>query len=182
MRTTHKRPLSAELTVEDTCVRQWKTCLHEAGHAVAGRRLLKRTTRAAVFGNGSGVADLGGGNDVPISFREAMAAAAGKAAESLADQYAPPELPLPVPLERAYPQTAGPLARVAKLMPDETAIAKWCIQGREIQPRLWTRRHRWVYSAADGFVSEYQQEIVDIASRLYERGIVTLLADSPETP
>ena len=35
MRTKHKRPLPAELTVEDTCVRQWKTCLHEAGHAVA---------------------------------------------------------------------------------------------------------------------------------------------------
>jgi len=183
MRTTHNRPLSCELTAEDTCIRQWKTCLHEAGHAVAGRRLLKRTTGAAVFGNGSGVADLGGGNDVPISFREAMAAAAGKAAESLADQYAPPEEPLPVPLEITYPQTAGRLAAgVAKMMPDETAIARWCIQGRESQPRLWTRRHRWVYSAADGFVSEYQQEIVDIALRLYERGIVTLLADSPETP
>ena len=100
-----------------------------------------------------------------------------------ASHCAPPEVPLPVSLETAYPQTAGRLAaRVAKLMPDETAIARWCIQGRESQPRLWTRRHRWVYSAADGFVSEYQQEIVDIALRLYERGIVTLLADSPETP
>jgi hypothetical protein len=126
MRTTHNRPLSAELTVEDTCARQWKTCLHEAGHAVAGRRLLKRTTGAAVFGNASGVADLGGGSDVPVSFREAAkAAAAGGAAESLASQWAPPDVPLPVPLEMAYPRIAGPLAaRVAKLMPDETAIAR----------------------------------------------------------
>jgi len=109
MRTPHKRPLAKEIMVqEDEGVRRWKTCLHEAGHAVAGRHLLKRATGAAVFGNGSGVANLGNGADVPVSFREAMAAAAGEAAESLADKYAPPEVPLPVPLETAYPEIAGP--------------------------------------------------------------------------
>jgi len=176
MTTTASHPSSAESMIEDTRVRQWKMSLHEAGHAVAGRHLLKRTTRAAVFGNGFGVVDLGGGTDVPISFREAKAAAAGKAAESLASQFDPPEVQFPVLLlEETYPETAGPLvACVAKLMPDETAIARWCIQGCEGQPWLWAKRHRWVYSAAAEFVSEYRREIVDIAAELYERGVVTL--------
>ena len=161
MRAKDALPSVTELTFEEICIRRWKTCLHEAGHAVAGRHLLKRTTRAAVFGNGAGVADLGGGNDVPVSFREVKAAAA-------------------VPLETAYPQNAGRLAAgVAKMMPDETAIARWCIQGRESQPRLWSRRHRWVYSAAAEFVSEYQREIVAVAAQLYEKGVVTLLAETP---
>jgi len=61
-------------------------------------------------------------------------------------------------------------------MPDETAIARWCIQGREGEPRLWTRRHRWVYSAAAEFVAEYEQEILVVAAQLYEKGVVTLEA------
>jgi hypothetical protein len=43
------------------------------------------------------------------------------------------------------------------------------------------RRHRrkrlyWIRHEANLFVARHQEEIVDVASRLYERGIITLEA------
>jgi hypothetical protein len=134
-----------------------------------------------VFGNASGVADLGRDGGIPASFKEAMATAAGKAAESLARKCAPPQVPLPVPLETAYPEAAGPLMdRVTGLMTDDTAIARWCIEGREGEAHMWARRHDWVRAAAEDFVAEHQQEIVEVAERLFGRGIMTIFAAHDE--
>ena len=68
---------------------QWRTCLHEAGHAVAGWVLLGDTARAVVFDDGCGAAYIGGEAGVD-SFERVLIAAAGPAAESLAEQQAPP--------------------------------------------------------------------------------------------
>jgi hypothetical protein len=156
---------------------RWRTCLHEAGHVVAARRLFGRAGGAAVFEDGSGVADVGRQVDVPASFKDALATAAGAAAESLGERYSPPPVPMPVPLEVAYPEAAGRLkADVAMLMPDEVAIARWCIHGREGEPDLWARRHGWVQAAAQDFIAEHRHEIVDSATALFGRGIVRLPA------
>jgi len=171
-------PMPAPRLTNENTAAPWRTCLHEAGHAVAGWRLLHRTTRAAVFGNGSGVADLGGEGGVPVCFKDAAATAAGKAAESLADLYPPPLVAMAEPLEKTYPEEAGRLmAGVASLMPDEVAIARWCIEGREDQPNLWAKRHDWVRASASEFVLEYQHEIVETAAGLYARGVITLPAE-----
>ena len=162
---------------------RWRVCLHEAGHAAAGRHFFKRTTRAVVFSNASGVADTGGGGaDVPTSFKGALVTAAGRAAERLVTAYPPPQVALPVPLEVAYPEPAAHLmADIPILMTDGVAVARWCIEGRETQPDVWAKRHDWVRDAAEDFVAEHQQEIVEAAMGLFARGILTLPAQAEET-
>ena len=158
---------------------RWRTCIHEGAHMVAGGRLLGQTTRAAVFNDASGVADVGDGeNDVPTSFKDALVTAAGSAAEFLADLYPPPQVALPVPLEVAYPESAGRLlTSVATMMTDDVAVARWCIRGRETQPDLWAGRHEWVRSGATEFVIENRHQVIEVATSLYGRGIVSLPAE-----
>jgi hypothetical protein len=76
---------------EDAGVRRWKTCLHEAGHAVAGHRLLKRTVKATVYDDGTGATYYYRQETAPRSFEEALTVAAGPAAGQLAESYAPPQ-------------------------------------------------------------------------------------------
>ena len=141
---------------------------------MAGRTLLKCTTRAAVFGDASGVAQVGS-NGVPSSFKEALAIAAGAAGEKLADLNNPPVVPWPVPLEVAYPEVAEPMrAGIVALMTDDVAIARWCIDGHERKPAMWSIRHDWLCSSALEFVLEHRHEIFETATSLYGRGIITL--------
>jgi hypothetical protein len=163
--------------VDPKITARWRVSLHEAGHAVAGRHLLRRTARAVVFDDPCGLADLGGEGAVPASFAEALATAAGPAAEVLAEHHAPPESPLAVPLEVTYAEEVKPLReKVSRCMPDHIAVARWCIGGIEKQPDRWAKRYNWVHREARILVARHRQEIVEPARRLFERGLVTLFA------
>jgi hypothetical protein len=165
-------------TAEGAQIARWKTCLHEAGHVVSGKVLLKHTSRAIVFGDGGGVADVGGEGGVPFLFEDALTTAAGGAAESLADLHPVPDLPLPVPLEVVYPDVVEPKRlAVRKMMTDEVAVARWCIAGIETQPDRWANRFHWIRREARLFVARHQREIVEVATVLFGRGIVTLPAE-----
>jgi len=156
---------------------RWRVCLHEASHAVAGRHVFKQTTRAAVFSNDSGVADTGSGAGVPISFKGVLVTAAGHAAEHLARAYPPPQVALPVPLELTYPEHVKPLKeQLRQSLPDAVAIARWCIGGIEKQPERWANRFHWIHREARLFVVRHQREIVEVATGLFARGIITLPA------
>ena len=170
-------PAVATLSVDNNMM--WRTCLHEAGHVVAGQMLLKRVVGAMVFSDASGVTNMGAGTAVPRSFGEAMATAAGIAAGTLASHYAPPDIPLPIPLDKAYPEAVEPAqAAIATVISDDVAIARWCIQGRETQPDMWAKHHDWVHSSAQEFVLENRHAIIEVATVLYGCGIITL----PATP
>ena len=154
---------------------RWRVCLHEAGHAVAGRRLLRQTARAVVFDDGSGMADHGGNGDAPTSFKEALAVAAGPAAKALADHHVPPKQPLSVPLEITHAEQIKHLRhRLRECLPDHVALARWCIGGIEEQPDRWTKRYNWIQREARIFVARHQQEIVRAAAALFVRGITSL--------
>jgi len=162
----------------DSTASRWRTCLHEAGHAVVGRVLLGHTTRAAVFEDGWGVADVGDGGGVPTSPEAAITVAAGPAAEALADRFPPPEAaqvqPSP-PLEARYPDRAASLkADLRTTMLDDVAIARWCIAGFESRPLRWTRQYEWVYQQADALIRRRRREIVSVAKRLFAEGLATL--------
>lgn len=178
MRTRRRRSLVEEVsTQEDPAIRRWKTCLHEAGHAVAGQRLLKRTVKAAVYDVGLGAAyvDIDGG--IPRTFEEALVIAAGPAAESLTKKHFAPEVPPPPALKAAYPESAPPLMAQLRQSPsDAVAIARWCIGGVEGQPDRWSSRFYWIHREAGIFVARHGQEIVEVARGLFSHGIVTLLA------
>lgn len=179
MRTRRRRSLVEELmAAEDPAARRWKTCLHEAGHAVAGRRLLKRTVTAAVYGDDMGAAYIGTNDVIPRTYEEALSIAAGPAAEALADLHTAPQVSPPPPaLATAYPESTAPLvAQLRQSPPDHVAIARWCIRGLERQPERWANRFHWIHREAQFFVGRHQQEIVRAAVGLYERGIVTLPA------
>ncbi len=156
---------------------RWRTCLHEAGHVVAGVALLKQTSRAAVFSDGGGVACLGGGSDVPQTDEEALAVAAGIAAGALSHEYQPPQVqPLP-PVEDRYPELASRLkARSGTTMSDDEAIARWCIQGVEGRPHRWKRRHDRLHDQAASFVTVYTGKILEVATALFGCGVITLPA------
>ena len=163
---------------EDPAVRRWKTSLHEAGHAVAGRVAMKRTVRAAVYEAGIGAAYLDI-ESVPRTFEEALAVAAGPAAEALAENHMPPQAsPPPPPLTTTHAYAVAPLVAQLRWSPrDAVAIARWCIRGIEDQPDRWAKRFYWIRREADIFVARHRQEIVDVAADLYEQGIVTLEAE-----
>ena len=157
----------------------WSACLHESAHAVSARVLLKKTVKAMMFSDGTGVASVGGG--VPASFKEAMVAAAGIMGDVLALRCPPPEKVSATPAEIADPQTAQRVLAVhGKIMTDRVAVAQWCILDRESQPRTWAQRHEWVFSSARAFVKEHCQEIVEVATALFGRGIITLPAQPEE--
>jgi len=160
---------------------RWCTCLHEAGHAVAGQALLGDAARAVVFGDGCGAAYLGSDAAGPASFEQALAIVAGPAGEMLASRYTPPSgAPAPA-LEAAYGEPAAALKEGLRKSPtDAAAIARWCIAGVEDQPQRWVNRFHWIHREAQLFVAGHQDQIAETAAVLYGRGIVTLPAEPAE--
>lgn len=165
-----------EFCSKDMVASRWRVCLHEAGHAVAGRLVLKRGVRAVVYDDNVGGAYVD--VSIPRTFEEALVIAAGPAAESLVEKYPAPEVPPPPALKTTYRKTTAPLMADLRQSPsDAAAIARWCIGGVEGQPERWSSRFYWIHREADLFVTRHQGEIVDAATGLYQRGIVTLEAD-----
>ena len=158
---------------------RWKTCLHEAAHVVAASVLLNDERVAAVVFSGGGLAFI----DVPDPLRtvdQALAIAAGTAAESLAETNAPPQaepataaaVRVDVPKERSAHAVLMSDLKAAR--PDAERIAAWCIMGHPNDPDRWKSRYVWIHHEASLFVRNHATEIVKIASRLYTGGIVTL--------
>lgn len=176
---THRRPICVELTAEETVARRWKTCLHEAGHIVAGRTALKRTVKAVVYNDGVGAAYLEIDGGLPRTFEEALAVAAGSEAEALAEAHAPPEASQPAPaLTTTDSQSVKPMVTQLRRSPsDAVALAQWCIRGIENEPDRWAKRCYWIRREANLFVARHQQQIVDAAKGLYANGFTTLEAE-----
>jgi hypothetical protein len=152
--------------------------MHEAGHAVTGRVAMKRAVRAVVYDDNVGVAYLAIDGAIPRRFEEAVAVAAGPAAEALADLHTPPEeSPPSPPLAATHPHAVAPLVAQLRQSPsDAAAIAQWCIRGIENEPERWTKRFYWIHREAQIFVARHRREIVDVATGLFTCGIVTLPA------
>jgi hypothetical protein len=157
---------------------RWRTCLHEAGHAVAGQILLGGTTRAVVLRDHCGAAYLGGDERAPVSFERVLAVAVGAAAELLAARHAPPEAVPGPALEVAYPEPVAALREEVWESPaDATTIARWCIAGVEERPERSVGRFHWIHREARLFVARHRREITQSAAGLYARGIITLPAE-----
>jgi hypothetical protein len=162
---------------------RWRTCLHEAGHVVAARVLLKDAGAAAVVLDAGGLAYI----DVPdllLTCDHALAVAAGPAAESLADVYTPPtEAPDPAAVVSGDAPASKSLhasfaADLRAGASDAVRLARWCCERCPNEPDRWARRHVWITHEAGFFVRNHAQEIASIATRLYARGIV--LSDRPK--
>ena len=158
---------------------RWQVCLHESGHVVAASVLLNDERGAAVVFSGGGLAFI----DVPdplCTFNQAMAIAAGHAAESLAETNAPPqETPAPAAVVRedapkGQSAHATLMADLKASRPDADRIAAWCILNHPKDPDRWKSRYVWLHREAGLFVRNHAAEIVNLASRLYAGGIVTL--------
>ena len=187
---------------------RWKVSLHEVGHAVAAIRLLGfESVRAFVFDHQQGAAYFDLGEELN-SEEEAVAIAAGKAGELLAQTHpvpmlasrsallssvasppsptaspspSPPSPPVPVPLTIAYPESVAPLLKQAKESPtDDVRLARWSIRYVESRPQRWMKNYYGVCRRAEAFVREHELEIVEAATRLFERGIVTVPVEPAE--
>lgn len=156
---------------------RWRTCLHEAGHAVAALGLLGAERAGAVIWRGGGAADVGGDDGAdPPSFRSAVVAAAGRHAERLAIECPAPRS-RPAKLERR-PDTARTMARLsseaAAALSDDDAIRAWSMAGPGLDWRQWRRRLVTTHWAARQFVREHQVAIIETARELYRRGVISI--------
>ena len=162
---------------------RWRVCLHEAGHSVAGRVMLKRSVKAIVYDDNHGAAYLDIDDAIPRTYGEALAVAAGPAAEALANEHVPPpHAPPATALTTAYPESTAPLVAQMKRSPtDAMGIARWCIGGFESHPDRWVGRFNMIHRDARILVARHQTEIIDVATGLFTGSIVTLPAEpAPE--
>lgn len=164
---------------------RWTVAIHEAGHAVAGVVLSGGRVVMTLHEDGGGAAwpleDL-----PPTDF--AIMTAAGPLAEPLAARHAPPEIPVPVsgnepsvrqPLptmeSSTTPDAVADIRRnLARSPPDHVAVARWCIAGVKDQPERWAQRHAWLQTLAARLVRDHEQQIVEAARVLYQRGVVSV--------
>lgn len=147
---------------------------------MAALHLLDANVARAALGAGWGVADTGGGDHDPPTFRGAVVSACGSAGERLARQYPPPPLPART-VESIAPATAGRMAaHVAGLPSDDDAVAAWCLDADRLDWRTWRCRLVTVKWAARRFVNEHAHEIVAVARRLYSCGVVSIGRDTDD--
>lgn len=160
---------------------RWRICLHEAGHAVAGRVLLGQSTKAIVFDDTYGVAYVGN-QEVISTNEEALTIAAGKAAEALIGTCPPPGFAPAPPLATTYRESATALLEEIKTtaVSDAVKLAHWSILYCENRPHRWARNYYHLMDRADEFVKEHKEEIVKVATGLFAQGIVTLPAKPEE--
>ena len=162
--------------------------LHEAGHAIAALILLDAAEVVAYVEDDRGHAHIHTSHP-PANFGEAVAIAAGPAAEALA-----PWVDLGPPPIAGGSRRAGEPATMAEAIAfdaertvarsidwtptDAERIAAWCTGSAWLaeHPDEWAERHRDVQRAAQRFVREHRSAIVDLAQRLYCNGIATAVA------
>ena len=169
-------PTTARTTVE--CIARWRICLHEAGHAVAAHQLINQKVTAVVFDCNYGVAYQDVGKDHIDTTEDALVVAAGKAAMTLSSAYPPPHFAPTTLLEFAYPEVASVLLGDIKAtaVSDAVKLAQWAIRHVEDRPNRWARNYYRLMDQAESFIQDHQLEIVEVATGLFARGIITLPA------
>jgi hypothetical protein len=153
--------------------------MHEAGHAVAVRHLLKKNATPVVFNDEWGAAYHTGGTEVIATTDEAVMIAAGGAAEALVRPNLPPSLPPAPPLTTTYPELANDLLNDIKAtgLSDDVRLARWVIRGIEGRPYRWVRTYELLMDKTDMFIRENSDEIVRVARDLYTQGMIRLPAE-----
>ena len=155
---------------------RWRIALHEAGHVVAGAFFANGTPAGAVLlPEGGGLAYLTAG-DAPRTFGEALAVAAGLAAEALVADCDPPAVGDTIQADAPTPELTACVERAEadykKALPDDTRLARWACETLPGHPERWAGRVYWIRAAADDFVRRHAAEIVAVAGELYRLGIV----------
>lgn len=157
---------------------RWTLSLHEAGHAVAAHALTGAKATATLH-------DGGGGASWPSADMNptdrAIMTAAGPLAELLADRHVAPELPAaiatrpPTAETIASAETATELRReIARAVPDQVVLARFCIAGIEHQPERWAQRHVWIQSVTQRLIQAHENSIVEAARVLFLCGVVSV--------
>lgn len=162
--------------------KRWQTACHEAGHVVTAHALGGRVCGAVIFPDGGGVAAFDQMSPDPV----AIAIAAGRLAEKLADQFAPPmvadaspALLTPdqietLPVFQTAPTLACDLGRTADDRKsganDDRLLAEWAIFGREDDPDSWAGRIAFAKRVAAEIVSRNTDAIVRVATTLFASG------------
>lgn len=168
------------MTPEDRQER-WTVAIHESGHIVAGY-VLGATLYSAEIVNHCGAASYNG----LCRFDDAMAIAAGPAAEeAFADVPPPATDPAPVDLPQlAQRRAAGapPHSTILATNPlgiwvsDARRLAEWATYGIEDEPERWAGR---VYASrvyGDRIVRDHAELVLKVARELFHRGLL-LAAD-----
>jgi hypothetical protein len=153
---------------------RWRTAIHEAGHVViACVTTGKFLAGAQILFADCGCAYLPEQHD---DFLCAVAVAAGRAAEVLAERHDPPAVPRsagkPSPKLRTRAIHDGLKSDRRASIPDTVVLARWAIAHVEDEPGRWESRLRWVYRTAEDLVAHHEASILAVAALLYSRGIV----------
>jgi hypothetical protein len=160
---------------------RWKTSLHESGHLMAGKILLRdEMGYAVVLPTGGGIAFTGDeAEGRRLTFNEILGIVVGPVAERLAERHnLPDEIPKPSSVVEPGPPEKSEYTNFKSIMKttetDSVKIAKWCVLECPDNPERWVQRYRWIHREAERFVRDYESEIVKIARKLFCGGIVFL--------
>ena len=165
----------------------FRVALHEAGHILAGQvrggTLHRPAARAAIFPDGGGCASVEGLSIKPeLLFKYAVYAAAGKAAEKLAEIYKPPRRKLKPPTPREIISKTRLDEKISShikkslsanfddLKPDPEVVKDYCTQFNFEDPKDWAHRYERVTITAQELVHRHREEIRAVAVKLYHDG------------
>ncbi len=176
---------------------RWRTSLHEGGHAIAAE-VLGAVARDAVMllegdhmRNFHDPCNLYAANGCATygatvgEFPTAIIAAAGHAAESLADAYPPPPMPettlndeeeTPAESPRTPEHTAaveGMRVDQLRILHDDMVIALYAINKDLQHPDVWAPAVARVRGEAASIVKQYADTVVRVATTLFLQGYIT---------
>jgi hypothetical protein len=171
----------------------WRVALHEAGHAVCAEALGAKAQDAVMLLSGDHMRNFHDGCNLWSAhgrasygqavgeFPTAIIAAAGQAAESLADAYPPP--PMPKPTQEAAkveaPRTTEHIEAVEGMRPgqlrilhDDHVIALYAINRDLKNPETWAPAVARVRGEALLIVKQHAVDVVRVATALLQQGYI----------
>ncbi|MEQ9461105.1 MAG: hypothetical protein RIG82_09160 [Phycisphaeraceae bacterium] len=161
---------------------RWTLALHECGHGWGAACVLRRPSVARLYQDGQGRAEIVGATPSECwSIGYALMLAAGKAAESLAKDHAPPEVAAVASLPRAKsepvlriegPAEPGPPRRFEGS--DWESLTWWAVMGAASCPEAWAPRLREAERLAGEFVADESERILELARLVFEVGSVEI--------
>jgi hypothetical protein len=153
---------------------RWQAAIHEAGHAVAAAREGLRPKFALVSDSGMGRTV----HDAAVDpFANALIAAAGPAAEALAETYEPPRLRYATATSKRAACIEPMVAAVEAVEHDRPPMLDWQVVATHATSipdhRQWTARAERVHGLAARLIHLNHWAVLLVARRLYRRGMLT---------
>jgi hypothetical protein len=164
---------------------RWKISLHESAHLVTAvvlshhRCIPSKQACAWLLPDNAGLTHAGYDEMANVhNVDSAVYAAAGEHGERLVNRFRPPRLRTkPATITPATPptglskETFKAICKSVRQVPrDSDYVRAFCTQTRD--GNLWSKRYKEVHKQAAQIIKDHRREVIAIARKLYEHGLV----------